>query len=93
VEPGAGALPVPGGFLRDRCWEHADSVSAFPRRPAPRPCPRPRPCLEHRLLALLSGFVTDLIAQYGYLAIFVLMVLEGRVPIPSEVTMLFGSRS
>jgi membrane protein DedA with SNARE-associated domain len=35
--------------------------------------------------------VTDEIAAYGYLAIFVLMVLESAcVPIPSEVTMLFG---
>ncbi len=57
----------------------------------PRPRPRPAPCLEDGLLALLNGFVTDLIAQYGYLAIFVLMVLESAcVPIPSEVTMLFG---
>ena len=31
------------------------------------------------------------IVQYGYLAIFVLMLLESAcVPIPSEVTMLFG---
>lgn len=35
--------------------------------------------------------MTEQIAQYGYLAIFVLMVLESAcVPIPSEVTMLFG---
>ena len=35
--------------------------------------------------------MTDEIAAYGYLAIFVLMVLESAcVPIPSEVTMLFG---
>ena len=35
--------------------------------------------------------MTGEIARYGYLAIFVLMVLESAcIPIPSEVTMLFG---
>ena len=35
--------------------------------------------------------MTEEIVRYGYLAIFVLMVLESAcVPIPSEVTMLFG---
>ena len=39
----------------------------------------------------MNSFVTDEIARYGYLAIFLLMVLESAcVPIPSEVTMLFG---
>jgi membrane protein DedA with SNARE-associated domain len=43
------------------------------------------------VLALFSGFVTEEIARYGYAAIFVLMLLESAcVPIPSEVTMLFG---
>jgi membrane protein DedA with SNARE-associated domain len=43
------------------------------------------------LLAILDSFVTEEIARYGYLAIFLLMVLESAcVPIPSEVTMLFG---
>jgi membrane protein DedA with SNARE-associated domain len=43
------------------------------------------------LLAILNSFVTEEIARYGYLAIFLLMVLESAcVPIPSEVTMLFG---
>ncbi len=43
------------------------------------------------MLALFSSFVTEEIARYGYVAIFVLMLLEsGCVPIPSEVTMLFG---
>jgi membrane protein DedA with SNARE-associated domain len=43
------------------------------------------------VLALLTDFVTDEIARYGLLAIFVLMVLESAcIPIPSEVTMLFG---
>ncbi|MEX0755383.1 MAG: DedA family protein [Actinomycetota bacterium] len=35
--------------------------------------------------------MTDEVARYGYLAVFVLMVLESAcVPVPSEVTMLFG---
>jgi membrane protein DedA with SNARE-associated domain len=43
------------------------------------------------VLALLTDFVTDEIAQNGLLAIFVLKVLESAcIPIPSEVTMLFG---
>jgi membrane protein DedA with SNARE-associated domain len=43
------------------------------------------------VLALFSDFVTNQVLQYGYLAIFVLMLLESAcVPIPSEVTMLFG---
>ncbi len=43
------------------------------------------------MLALFTDFVIEEIARYGYLAIFVLMVLESAcVPIPSEVTMLFG---
>jgi membrane protein DedA with SNARE-associated domain len=43
------------------------------------------------VLALLTDFVTDEIARYGLLAVFVLMVLESAcIPIPSEVTMLFG---
>jgi membrane protein DedA with SNARE-associated domain len=43
------------------------------------------------LLALLTEFVTEEIAQYGLVAVFVLMVLESAcIPIPSEVTMLFG---
>jgi membrane protein DedA with SNARE-associated domain len=43
------------------------------------------------VLALFTDFVIEEIARYGYLAIFVLMVLESAcVPIPSEVTMLFG---
>jgi membrane protein DedA with SNARE-associated domain len=50
-----------------------------------------RPTLETGLLALLTDFVTGEIARYGYLAIFLLMLLESAcIPIPSEVTMLFG---
>ncbi|MGA9161419.1 MAG: DedA family protein [Actinomycetota bacterium] len=47
--------------------------------------------METSLLALFTDLVTGEIARYGYLAIFVLMLLESAcVPIPSEVTMLFG---
>jgi membrane protein DedA with SNARE-associated domain len=43
------------------------------------------------VLALFGQLVTEGIAKYGYAAIFLLMVLESAcVPIPSEVTMLFG---
>ena len=39
----------------------------------------------------MEHFVTDFILKYGYTAVFVLMVLESAcIPIPSEVTMLFG---
>jgi membrane protein DedA with SNARE-associated domain len=39
----------------------------------------------------LAGTATDLIADIGLLGIFVLMLLDAAcVPIPSEVTMLFG---
>ncbi len=43
------------------------------------------------MLAFLNDFITNLIGDYGYLAVFVLMVLESAaIPVPSEVTMLFG---
>jgi membrane protein DedA with SNARE-associated domain len=39
----------------------------------------------------VEQWITDTILSYGYLAIFVLMVAESAcIPIPSEVTMLFG---
>jgi len=39
----------------------------------------------------IQGFIVDEIGRYGYAAVFVLMVLESAcIPIPSEVTMLFG---
>jgi membrane protein DedA with SNARE-associated domain len=39
----------------------------------------------------VKGFIQTAIENYGYLAVFVLMVLESAcIPIPSEVTMLFG---
>src|SRR5687768_5580578 len=43
------------------------------------------------MLDWLHQFVIDTVAGYGYVAVFALMVLESAcVPIPSEVTMLFG---
>lgn len=43
------------------------------------------------MLDWLHQFVIDAVAGYGYVAIFVLMALSSAcVPIPSEVTMLFG---
>jgi membrane protein DedA with SNARE-associated domain len=39
----------------------------------------------------LEHFITDVIGEYGYLAVFVLMVLESAlIPIPSEISMVFG---
>jgi len=50
-----------------------------------------RPDLERPMLAILQDFITTAIGDYGLLAIFVLMLLESAcVPVPSEVTMLFG---
>jgi membrane protein DedA with SNARE-associated domain len=55
---------------------------------SPRPFPDPR---GFTLLGIFDSFITEEIARYGYLAIFVLMALESAcIPIPSEVTMLFG---
>jgi membrane protein DedA with SNARE-associated domain len=43
------------------------------------------------LLASISSFVTDQVATYGYVGIFVLMLLGSAcVPIPSEAVLLFG---
>jgi membrane protein DedA with SNARE-associated domain len=43
------------------------------------------------VLAQLSDTMTRLIVEHGYLAIFVLMLLDSAcVPFPSEITLLFG---
>ena len=43
------------------------------------------------MLDTLTEFITGTVADYGYLAVFLLMTLESAcIPIPSEVTMLFG---
>ena len=39
----------------------------------------------------MEHLITDVILQYGLVAVFVLMLLESAcIPVPSEVTMLFG---
>jgi membrane protein DedA with SNARE-associated domain len=54
-------------------------------------CGYSRPGRGPPLLETLHESITTLIGDYGYVAIFVLMVLESAcIPIPSEVTMLFG---
>ena len=43
------------------------------------------------MLEWLEHLITGSLADYGYVAVFVLMVLESAcIPIPSEVTMVFG---
>ncbi len=43
------------------------------------------------MLEWLEHVITTYLGEYGYLAVFVLMVLESAcIPIPSEVTMVFG---
>ena len=42
----------------------------------------------------MEHFISDFMSNYGYLAVFVLMVAESAcIPIPSEVTMLLGGAS
>jgi membrane protein DedA with SNARE-associated domain len=103
---GAGyQYPKPRPDIPARSVAEAPSLPRTPERPArllsfpivgPPEAPRapgptePNP-LETPLLALFTDFVTGEIARWGYLAIFLLMVLESAcIPIPSEVTMLFG---
>lgn len=87
MRPGGHAVPQhrPGGGPAPVwCLGTPCTLDTFPIRLA-------RPVWSSPLLALFSGFVTEEIATYGYLAVFLLMVLESAcVPIPSEVTMLFG---
>jgi membrane protein DedA with SNARE-associated domain len=67
--------------------QHAARLVPFPFGHPPGPIDPG----ETGLLALFTDFVTGEIARYGYVAIFVLMLLESAcIPIPSEVTMLFG---
>jgi membrane protein DedA with SNARE-associated domain len=43
------------------------------------------------VLALLTDTIIRLVAEHGYVAIFILMLLDSAcVPFPSEVTLLFG---
>jgi membrane protein DedA with SNARE-associated domain len=51
----------------------------------------PEPEGSPGVLAILNDLITQLIGDYGYAAVFVLMTLESAcIPVPSEVTMLFG---
>ncbi|MGZ8571801.1 MAG: DedA family protein [Actinomycetota bacterium] len=55
------------------------------------PSTRSRPDHGDPVLEALQDFITTAIGDHGLLAIFILMVLESAcIPIPSEVTMLFG---
>jgi membrane protein DedA with SNARE-associated domain len=46
---------------------------------------------EVGVLQAIEELITTVVANFGYLAIFVLMLLESAcIPVPSEVTMLFG---
>lgn len=43
------------------------------------------------MIHAIEEFITTFVGHYGYLAIFLLMLLESAcIPVPSEVTMLFG---
>lgn len=43
------------------------------------------------VLEAVEHFLTQTIGEYGYYAVFVLMVLESAaIPVPSEVTMVYG---
>jgi membrane protein DedA with SNARE-associated domain len=43
------------------------------------------------MLEWIEHVITDYLGTHGYLAVFVLMVLESAcIPIPSEITMVFG---
>jgi membrane protein DedA with SNARE-associated domain len=49
------------------------------------------PCCRRLILGLEGTIVQHLISQYGYLAVFVLMLAESAcIPVPSEVIMMFG---
>lgn len=57
--------------------------------------PRPHPRLPSRAMEAIVGPLIELmerwVEDYGYLAIFILMLLESAlIPFPSEVTMLAG---
>jgi membrane protein DedA with SNARE-associated domain len=94
-----------GTTRRNRGWEpgpsgrsaavwnqgNARTCLRYSRDDALLPSEGPSPTPETVLLAIFSDTVTRWILDYGYLAVFVLMLLESAcVPIPSEVTMLFG---
>ncbi len=46
---------------------------------------------EEPQIRAVETFITTVITNYGYLAIFILMLLESAcIPVPSELTMIFG---
>lgn len=87
---------APGGSTRRNHQEDHPEASAAAASPRSRwnalvRCGYSRSGGPATLLDALHHLITDLIGDYGYLAVFVLMVLESAcVPVPSEVTMLFG---
>ena len=91
---GPGKPPAPQGTSPLRQPRDA-GTNADPCRAGPGDTlgtfPSPPEHLEFALLDALTDFIIDNVATYGYLAIFLLMVLESAcIPIPSEVTMVFG---
>ena len=97
MESGRAFRTVP--LARRSSWEPRMCTDAGrTRRPRSRDaqntlvrCGYSRPGGCSPLLETLQEAITTLIGDYGYVAIFVLMVLESAcIPIPSEVTMLFG---
>jgi membrane protein DedA with SNARE-associated domain len=78
------------GARRPEAEQRGDRPVLFPPPPL-LVSDDPPPTREPALLAIFSDTVTGWILDYGYLGVFVLMLLESAcVPIPSEVTMLFG---
>src|SRR4029453_16068176 len=74
-----------------RCWDTRQNASPSAGISWPAAMLEPPRDRWSSVLALFTDFVTNEIVQYGYMAIFVLMLLESAcIPIPSEVTMLFG---
>jgi membrane protein DedA with SNARE-associated domain len=76
--------------------DNAPPLPLIPGRAPPIPLlgsnqPPGQPRESEHVFDAIIDFMTHEVARYGYLAVFVLMVAESAcVPIPSEVTMLFG---
>jgi membrane protein DedA with SNARE-associated domain len=81
---------APGDHPGPRTHDHATGIPPAPLEAAVT-LDRTPSRLGAALLAILNNTVTDWIVHYGYVAVFLLMLLESAcVPIPSEATMLFG---
>src|SRR6266496_4334404 len=73
------AIPTPPV----RSVQHVTASENFPPRVVPRPLVRSLTAMEH--------FIVRTLVDHGYIAVFVLMMLQGTgIPIPSEVTMSLG---